>query len=57
MVQNYFIAIGDILSRFSWLLLCVVAGMLAILLVWMIGSYLKDLRKWHKSQKNDGDAK
>lgn len=57
MTQLYFRALGNLLSRGSWVMLCIVAAMMAILLVWMTGSYLKDLWLWHRSQKNGGDTK
>lgn len=57
MAQLYFRALGNLLSRGSWVMLCIVAVMMAILLVWMTGSYLKDLWLWHRNQKNGGDAK
>ena len=57
MTQLYFRALGNLLSRGSWVMLYIVAAMLAILLVWMTGSYLKDLWLWHINQKNGGDAK
>lgn len=57
MAQLYFRALGNLLSRGSLVMLCIVAAMMAILLVWMTGSYLKDLWFWHRNQKNGGDAK
>lgn len=60
-IQQIFNQIGDLFSNIAAILMLVLAFMLGILLVQMIIQYIKDMRKWHKAQKENaytnGDRK